>query len=104
MKKLSPEEVQDIQDTLHHVVTSRDLKLSWGAAMRDELRRASKAGEALTGYRIDWLREAKKNVIQALVASSESFNLRYSHDRISAADLHDVISAVLSHLETSAKG
>jgi hypothetical protein len=83
---------------LKHVRTSQEVKLRYGAMKRQELRDKLNSKEPIEGYRADWLKAARDEMVQALGEVARKFNAKYPHDCCSVADLGDVISSVAYYL------
>lgn len=88
---------------LYDVRTSDTIKLRWGREKRDQLRDAEKRGDKLDGYRAEWLKSCRHEVLMALSKSAEDFNEKYPHDRISTQDFIDVLSGTARALVRAQK-
>lgn len=101
--KLNSEQIRAAASVLYEVVTNSALKLKWGGMKREELRRILESGGNPSGYRVEWLRETRKQLIDTLTAAAHYFNSRYAHDRISAADMTDALQSTLHQFTEAIK-
>lgn len=99
---LTPQQILAISGTLKRIVTDDGVKLAWGRLKRRELKDQLENGVKVDGYRVEWLRETKNKIVDVLIDATVAFNMRYRHDKISLADLVDVLATTQYHYEVAA--
>lgn len=98
MSLLTDSQVLAISGTLHQIVTSRDIKVAYGAQQREVIKNALKKGKVLDNYRTAWLKSTRDRIIAVLIEEANKFNDTYKHDRISLADMGDALHTTLLRL------
>ena len=73
-------------------------KLRRGSISRQALRSSLNRGEEPHGPRAEWIRAAAAQVLEVLGSQARDFNTKYVDDRISVADMADVLATVLNLL------
>ena len=73
-------------------------RLQAGAADRDRLASSLERGESPTGYRLDWHLQASKKLWGLLVEEARQFNAQHPGDRVSVADMLDVLASATARL------
>lgn len=97
---------QDLKNAaalLRTLRTSQEVKLRYGSMKRQELREQLAKGEDPTGYRAEWLRERRNEIVKQLGQFAKDFNAQYPHDCCSLQDLKDVVVSVLNYIEVVQK-
>jgi hypothetical protein len=95
VKDIDPDTIKGIAKLLYGVRTDEQVKLRYGARVREHLKAKLKGGEKVSGYRAEWLLSSRKEVVLFLGSLADHFNQEHPHDRASVADLTDICAAVM---------
>ena len=97
------EEIEISAHILSTYIQDQVTRLVYGINARRALVKKAKAGEKLTGYRIDWIRLVSKRLVEQLRVEIASFGAAYPWDKISRMDIADVLRSTAT-LESGGDG
>lgn len=80
-------------------VEDTERKIAYGLASRRAALKQIKAGQTPTGYRAEWIRTTAQRVLKVLEDASDEFNVQFSWDKVSVADLGDVLATLNTHIQ-----
>lgn len=92
--KITEEQIQFLSTVLLKVTTEDSVKLAYGKLRRIEIKLAIEDGNDIENYRTEWIRKTQGKMVEVLLKSAIDFNAIYKHDKISVADMMDVIANV----------
>lgn len=101
--KLTKKQIYAAAQVLKECVTSKDVKLRWGALQRQILKDRLERGDKTGGYRVEWIKKTRLEVVDVLQKSAKNFNETYKHDHISAQDLLDVLNSTINSFQVVTK-
>jgi len=96
--ELTEDQVQFMANVLYRVRTDPAIKMQYGRMKRLEIKAALDRGENVSNYRTDWIYDVRSKMIDLLEEEAKRFNETYPHDRISGADLMDVVANLIDLL------
>lgn len=97
--ELTDEQIQFLANVLHKIRTDTGVKLQYGKLKRLEIKEAIDNGEAVKNYRTDWIYSTRSKMVDLLEEEVKRFNDAYQHDRISMADMMDVVANLMELLK-----
>lgn len=92
---------QEVVEVFHKITKQADIRLQRGLARRQEMYSQIKRGEAATGFRADFLRQATGDVLDCLAKIGEKFNDNHPDDKISVNDLLDILATTIARLKNA---
>ena len=101
--KLTKQQIFTAAQVLKECVTSKDVKLRWGALQRQIIKDRIERGDKTGHYRVDWIKKTRMEIAEVLQKSAQEFNAVYKHDCISAQDLIDVLNSTINSFHVVTK-
>lgn len=96
---LTDEQIQFLANVLHKIRTDNNIKIQYGKLKRLEIKEAIDNGEFVKNYRTDWIYATRSKMVDLLEVEVGRFNDAYQHDRISMADMMDVVANLMELLK-----
>lgn len=100
---ITDEQLKTAAGILHRVVTDNGAKLQYGSMKRSEIKAQLRKNQKVSGYRVEWLRNTRDEIIKVMEKAALDFNNANRHDRISVTDMNDALTTTQYALEVYSK-
>lgn len=84
--------------------TDTEAKVRYGLRQRQELKEAVRRGETPTGYRVDFINKASRDMFTFLSQKAQEFNAAYPQDRMNTDDFSDILMTAHAILRSKTSG